>query len=574
MSDSRVNEFRGKESDISKLIRDGADDQTAIAHLKSKYNDKELVAKAFSEFEERMSKIKHKAQKFAQLVITRYSHLGTKRIMEKALKLKKKWGFPDDDFSAFVRIALSDTSLAQNSSNVIPNTPLSKLFGYTQESAGKMNVKTNDLSTLQEILKVHNDNLVLHQQVVTQSLLYTDCATQALLGHYDNKRHTPYNYVHPIVAAFFLPRIKYIDEHLIIGSISNVVQSRYNGTQIRNNPDWELYWDIMNDPNEVACAATTSNPIADLKSRVVLQVELWKQVRELRQSRYFDVDAGSFTTALFNCRNNIFDAPDMSFVKDEGAILRKLFGAFSLRPTIVSLSSLNASQMTGSYSINPLAMTQVSTVPIINYRLPVIKTNAKYKLESALTQPDWYVENKMLIPKTKQIIYSRDIIVFYVSRRNNSTLNYANLVEPYNFSRLPTAFSGFESINTTSISYEPAITIGNELFKLKSCVFLESTELTNVSEDKYRNIIVGCSAGIVLDNTKFNKEHVSYSPLNASRYDEDDDIKQQKSTSGIKYFGSETQSTGNLPSFASKFETHGTIYVFVKQTVGSSSFTL
>ena len=30
-----------------------------------------------------------------------------------------------------------------------------------------------------------------------------------------------------------------------------------------------------------------------------------------------------------------FDAADLAYVKDEGTILRKLFAAFSLRPTIV-----------------------------------------------------------------------------------------------------------------------------------------------------------------------------------------------------------------------------------------------
>jgi hypothetical protein len=75
MTDSRGPDVKKSDSDVSKLIREGLDDQTAMAHLKAKYSDRELVAKAFSEFEERMTKIRRKAQKFAQLVISKYSHL-------------------------------------------------------------------------------------------------------------------------------------------------------------------------------------------------------------------------------------------------------------------------------------------------------------------------------------------------------------------------------------------------------------------------------------------------------------------------------------------------------------------
>lgn len=570
MSDSRTQESKSKESDIGKLIRDGVDDQTVISHLKSKYNDKELVAKAFSEYEERMSKIRRKAQKFAQLVISRYSHLGTKRIMEKAMKLKKKYNFPDDDFAAFVNIALSDKSVAQSGAYNIPNTPLSKIFGHTQDATtGKMSYKANELSLLQEILKLHNDNMAIHQQVVTQSLLYRDCDFAALTGTFKQDKMQAYNYVHPVVAALFFPRLKYLDEHMLIGSVTNIVQTRFNGVQIRNNPDWELYWDMITDPNEIACAAGNSNPIADLKNRAVLQIELWKQVRELRQGRYYSADSASFMTALFNCRNNVFDAPDMMYVKDEGSILRKLFGAMSLRPTIVSLSTLGSSQMTGSYSINPLAMTQVSTIPIVNFRLPGFKTaGVKYNLTSALSQPDWYVENKMLVSKTKQIIYSRDLIVFYVNRRYNKSINYSRLTAPYNFSRLPTSYSGFEIINDTPISYVPEMTIGDASFSLKSTVFLESTELPNIDANNEsgtpNQLIVGCSTGIVLSettNAALSGRHIIYDPIKASTFN--DEI---NAIDGhpIHYFTQVTESDGQTLSFAEKFETSGTIYMYVK----------
>jgi hypothetical protein len=574
MADSRST-YQGntKGPDVGSLIRRGADDQEVLAALKDKYNDKELVAKAFAEYEERMSRIKRKAQKFAQLVLTRYNHLGTKRIMEKAMKLKKKYNFPDDDFAAFVNLALSDKSLSQFNTYNIPNTPLSKTLGFTQDTVGKMSYSQNELGTLQEILKLHGDTVNLHQMVVVQSLLYRDCAAEALIGTFDRMKHNAYNHVHPIVAALFLPRFKYLDEHMLIGSISNIVVSRYNGSPIKNQPDWELYWDMIVDPNELACASSSAGPVADLKNRALFQVELWKSVKELRQGRYYSLEVANFMTALHNCRTGLFDSPDMAYIKDEGTILRKLFGAFSLRPTIVSISPFGGS-MTGNFSINPLALTQVTSVPIINFRLPVNMkgANMTVNLREALEQPDWYVENKMIVTKMKNIIHSRDILAFYVNRRSQN-INFGRIVAPYNFTLLPTSFSGFETINSVNVAYDPVIPLGEELFQLRSTIFLEKVA---ISQEKAPNdptpssLIIGCSAGVVIPRdfniNRTEPTYIIYDPLLAGTVLETADGTPITDTKPITVVDetSPLNGAGAPESFESRCRTRGTIYLYAK----------
>lgn len=526
-----------------------------LATLREKYpNDRDLVSKVFSEYEEKMSRIRRKAQKFAQLILTRYSHLGPKRIMEKARKYKKKYDFSDDEFSAFINIALSDKAFANTNNNYnVPNTPMSRALGHTSDVQGKMLVKPNELETLQEILRMHQENAALHTQVIVQSLLYSECAPQALYGKYENKKDNVYSHIHPVVAALFLPRIKYLDEHMLIASIAGVVAARNAGTPIRTQPDYELYYDMITDPNEIACSTNRDSPMADLRNRVRLQVELWKSVRDLRMGRYFSPDAANFSMAVDACRNNVFDTPDMAHVRDEGTVLRRLMGAFSLRPTVVSIQTITSNAMTLNYPLNELALTQVTTIPIINIRLPLNPVSgATVNMQNALRQPDWYVENKLIVPKHKQVMYSRELVIFYVNRRYQN-LNFGKLTMPYTFGTLPTTVSGFESLNNASLQYTPEIKISDSVFELKSLVSVETTRLVNIrTEEEAKTLIIGSKAWVKCTDGWF-----CYNPTDCAKA-----IAPTTGSTDLSYPAPINKVDDAKVEKA--FSEEGTIYVFVK----------
>ena len=305
--------------EIGKYLKEGMDGSQVYQKIREKYGDKELINRVFNNYETTLNHIRKKANKFAQLVLSRYSHLGTQRIMEKAKKLKKKYGFSDDEFHAFVNIALGDKNIAKNNLYNVPNTPLSITLGYAPDAMlGKLSYKMEDSKYLSEIMALHQASLQLHQQIVTQSLMYRDCAPEALTGKFDRAKNNPYNYIHPVLAALFIPRIKYIDEHMLIASISNIVVQKNNGSPIRTQPDWEVYYDMISDPNGQACVGFDGSPMQDLLQRSKLQVELWKAVRGIRSGRYYpsDNDAIGFMASLDQCKSGIFDSPDMAFVKD------------------------------------------------------------------------------------------------------------------------------------------------------------------------------------------------------------------------------------------------------------------
>src|SRR4029079_8840924 len=86
--------------------------------------------------------------------------------------------------------------------------------------------------------------------------------------------------------------------------------------------------------NDVVCEI--NSPIADLKNRYKVQINLWETVLKLRNGSYYEADPISeFLTTLNACRNNLYDNADLAYNQDEGAILRRLLSVFSLRPTII-----------------------------------------------------------------------------------------------------------------------------------------------------------------------------------------------------------------------------------------------
>lgn len=510
--------------DISKLLREGATEQDVLYRLREAYpNDKDLVNKLFSEYEDQMTKIKRKARKFAELILTRYNHLGPKRIFEKAKKLQKKYNFSDDEFAAFQQIAFSDKALSAINIYNSPNTPMSRTLGQLPDSImGKMSVKTSELDVLQEVLKMAQETSVLHNQVVIQSLTYQDCSKEALSGAYDPTRHNPLTFVHPVVAALFVPRIPYLDEHMLIASIPNIVAGRHNNQTIKDRPSYELFWDMITDPNETACVDSKDSPMVDLRNRSKVQVELWKAVKNLRQGKYFDPEAANFMVALDNCRSNIFDTADNLLVKDEGAILRRLMGAFSLRPTIVSVSPNIGYQAQMNYPLNTMGITQVTTIPIVNMRLPYnTPTGASMgvDLRSADTQLDWYVDNKMIVSKNKQVIHSRALIIYYVNRRFQN-VNLQRLAAPYSFHMLPLSTTGFETLNSTVVNYQNAIVVGTDTFDIKSIVMVDKAagvlaDPARTQSGVNQDLIIGCTAGIVCVNVDV-PNYVMYNPLAVS----------------------------------------------------------
>lgn len=600
--DSRFNrdssEFKGRSDgnvakEVNSLLREAAkervNDHEVFAKLKAKHgNNPELVAAIFDAYKQRLKYIYKKAMKFKRLIMDRYAgyQLSPSAIIKKAKKYQAKYKLTDDEFQMFVVLAMTDKSVTTGAF-VLPHTKMATTLGYdiALATGSKMNVKNEELAVVEKIVRLHGETRLLHSQIVLQSLTYTDCAPEALMGKYDSKRHNAFNYIHPIVAALFLPKFNMLDEQMLIANIGYIVKCKMDGKTIMTKPDFDLYHAMINDPNDNVCTMPSlpggkeSSAVVDLKNRFELQTRLWDSVLNLRQGRYYHdrLTTLDFLGALDNCRNNVFDSPDLIYVRDEGAIIRRLLSAFSIRPTIVSIHRLYgvlAGPTLGmpNTPLDAAGLNQITTVPMVTLRLPLnINPNATraVSLEDSLSQPQWFVENKMIIPKALQLVHSRDVLFFYVGRRFQ-TVNLSRLTAPYNFSHLPMTVSGFESLNDHPVHFERNMNILNDSYKLRSVICVERLK-------ERKNLIVGCTACIVVPSSVTGGEECVYlyDPQTAAEkrhldasgvYESQDPITQ------ISDYESIGAAENQVESFRERACRRGTIFVYQKTSVGHNPF--
>jgi hypothetical protein len=445
-----------------------------------------VAEEVFAAYKERKDMVERKGQKFANLIRTRYQsqNLPFNRYYKKALKYKKKYGLSDEEFDKFFQVAITGKSNLTNHFN-LPNTNMSRTLGYsgisTQDS---LRVKDGDLPHVQAILKQYSETKPLHFNVTSQSLTYrankngdfveNNLGNQegSLPEHVCNSQWnrdftvtSKYSYVHPLVVALYAWKLPGIEKQTIIGSIGYIVKCKQLGRPIGTQPDYDLYWSLISDPNDIVC--DMKSPIADLKNRFELQCRLWDSVMNLREGRAYNDNLNQFLLAVDNCRVNLFDAPDLSYVRDEGTTLRRILSAFSVRPTVVSSTPI-WSMLTYNPHFTKPAITQVTTIPLITFRLPNANlVNSQYwnlqpfqnsgrkflTLHDALQQSEWFVEGRLLVPKSRSLLYSKGVLIFNIVRRYHE-LKVGRTSLPYTFNHLPMTVSGLEALNNTKVVVE------------------------------------------------------------------------------------------------------------------------
>jgi hypothetical protein len=226
------------------------------------------------------------------------------------------------------------------------------------------------------------------------------------------------------------------------------------------------------------------------------------------------------------------------------------------------------------YPASPFEATgygHVTRVPMITLRLPLNVTgNARpVALEESLTQPQWFVENKVIVPKSLQIIHSNDVIFFYVSRRYQ-TLNIARLQVPYNFSNLPMTVTGWEALNEHPVNAPRTMRIMNDSYELRSVVLVEKAQAQN------RSLIVGSSAMVVIpidpQAGRYEETCLLYDPQGAGI--KIDNNNGYISNDPITVIPSELPFAAGpgLESFEQRARTRGTIYMYQKISDNANPF--
>ena len=441
---------------------------SALLSLRQRYKDEDLVKKIEDVFAARHSAIVKSAKKFADAVKAKYANQNVPfhQLLMKARAHAKKHRLSEEEFSEFQRIYEQELAGSNSAEVLIPVTNLMKVLGnVSQGTDNYFNVDSNDMRNLQEILKLHDTTKQLHAQVLLQALQYVDCDPTVLAANFNVQYHNPSDYVHPVIAALFVPKFRTIDEHFLYSNMAGIVKARYNKQALRTKTDYELFYNLVTDPNDVVC--DTHSPVADLLNRCNLQTQIWNSVLHLRNGQCFNPSLREFTGAVDVCRLNKFDNPDFVYGRHDGTVLKRLFAAFSFRPTVVTTMPIGQIFSYNPYfqNLRPL----VTSIPMINVRL-LRTTSGNIDLQQIVTngQSQQFIEGNVLVQRATNVMYSREIVAFFVDRRSQTyTLNST----PFNVVRMPSSVAGFEAVSDSAITVPDNIQLADGTqFDIRSAV--------------------------------------------------------------------------------------------------------
>jgi hypothetical protein len=479
------------DDEVQRLLRksNGQISSNDFMKLRNKYDDVNLVEKIQRAYLEKHHHISKKAKKFAQLIREKYSNqqYPFHVLLEKARLYKQKYNLSEDEFTEFQRIYEQELVGISSNEVMLPMTNMMKMLGSVSVDYQGFNSKLNDndYKYLQEILKLFASSRPLHAQVVLQSIQYTDCAVEAVTGDFKPEfGHKPGDSVHPVVAALFLPRIPLLEKHFLQSNIAGIVKARYSGENLTNQPDYELFYALTNDPNDVVCDSRST--VLDLLNRAQVQQQLWNSVLNLRNGQYYNASFRDFVGSVDVCRLNKNDNPDLIYGRYDGTILKRILATFSFRPTIVATAPIYNPSALNPYQQNVRPV--VTAIPMFNVRLGSNPEGNDVDFSKSLNLNQTFLENGVLVNRSTDMIYSRGVLFFFIDRRSNE-MKFEQL-PLFNPNRLPIAISGFERINQTGVNVSLSIDYRNEQYKLRSVIIAETSILDN-TPDSY---VIGSSA--------------------------------------------------------------------------------
>lgn len=505
-----------------------------INKLRSKYSDDNVVDSIMEFFIDRRNKITKVAEIFIEAFQRKYGNdffsMSLSKFMKRALKYKKRYNLSDDEFDEIRRcFEMKVFNTAGYADVIYPNTNLSRVLGYPiTESTDKLKPSnTEDYGQLQDILRIYEMFKGIHSYVVIQTMTYTDLADEAMNGTFNKDRHDVNRFVHPVLAALFLPKITELEERMLYANIAGIVNSKYNGQRILTKPDYELFYSMVIDPSDTVC--DNVSPIKDLKSRAEVQVQLWNNVYNLRNGKYYDAAVFDFIAYIDKCRISNVDNPDVMYLSDEGVILRRLFNVFSFRPIIVSTQPVVFQTML----VNPLNIGQppvnmITSIPYITYRIPNINldANTELELDDSNKQIGFYMDPNTgsFAPRLTRVMNINGPIIYYIPRKmiGLPLAVAAPQVQIFSVTNLNNSVRQYTNINQIAVKFNDTI----ETSKLNMLIQPNSEDLkfhirSVVAFDlysdgsNYQNVVVGHNTYLCKRGDNNSRNWKKYHPRGA-----------------------------------------------------------
>ncbi len=503
-------------AEVDRLIREGKYQLSPAeaVKLREKFKDSamfELVMEHLNESHERVLNVAKKYYKYAQTQL-----LGGNKtidyVLKQAVPFAKKVPLTDAEVDAFRRLVeeLIEGKIPSDTSTYRHISSVGSLFGVSsveQVESMKDNLSSGDFAKIQDIIRMENENKALYQQIVLQSVQYEDCDNIATTGRFDPDRHNPYQHVHPLIAALYLPKFDVLERTTLHAHLAGIVRARYNREPVVNQVDKELFDNIIYTNRREVCSM---NPSEDLYRRVKLQYSLWNNVLALRSGRYYNVNS-DFVNTLEQCHLT-YVSPVNTVVNDEGAALRRIFGSFGLNTILFKLKA-DPQVMTANLSMAPslfvpttreeerTSLDSVITVDMADWRS---RDGRPYDFNEVLSQRSYYLDEKdRYVAVQTEVIGVHKILSLYVPRRKTSVVQRQNVGQAgiagalLTFNQLPLTISGLSELNPYRVIAPAALRVGSYVLRKRSVLLTEVVPYQSPNNTEQVTELVTSTSAIV-----------------------------------------------------------------------------
>lgn len=490
------------EEEVRKLFKtnNGKISNNDFIKLRSKYQDIDLVEKIQQLYLEKYERITRKAKKFAQLIKEKYNNeqYPFHTLLEKARLYKQKHNLSDEEFQEFQRIYEQELMEKKSNEVIIPFNNMSKLLGNMNVEIHTQNkITDSDLKVLQEIIKLHASSKSLHAQVQLQTFQYQDCAPEVLESKFHREMGiSPSDHVHPVIAALFIPKFPMLDKLLLHANLSAIIKVRFNNSAFITRSDYELFWSLTNDPNDVICDG--SSPMLDLLNRANLQNTIWNSVLNLRSGNIFNTSFRNFLSTVDMCKRTHYDNPELLYGRSDTIILKRILSSFSIRPVVIATTPFYIGDSVNPYNQNLRPV--ITRISMYNFKLPFNYINneqANFDLDSVFSQKQIFIENNKFISKETHFVSAEGIVIITVDRTayNIYNQNTKDRMLPFKLSNLPLSVGGKYTMDTRPISFKQSFYLGG--VNSRTNLVLRSVILTNYNDE--HQIVTGSSSIIISD---------------------------------------------------------------------------
>lgn len=507
-----------------------------LDNLKDKANTtEEYIESLRDEFDNQLKLAQKVAEKVVKRLSEKHGHLSDREVLHKVRSYQDQYKLSSPMMNAIIRYVQdyrsADPSVSTKGFNFKPikSNAIGHMLGNPRiRTVGAPKITAEDHPYLKQILRLNTEHHHLFMALTDNTMRYKDCMFQKTARKFKST-FSQEDAVNPLFVALFGPKIRTLDWHFLLPSLSNIIKLRSEGRQPTTILEHQLLWHISHDTTSQPCTSDKS-AMHDLLKRVKIQIALWQAVLNLRNGALYDPHNNRILAELYHCNPNTYMSPDMLINSDEHQLLERLFGAMSFKTIYMStlpfIPHTNGQNSYNNPYWNPaIHAIATETVSIFTLRLPILPDGLDsvtevnpIKLQEHLKHQDFFVDptTRNIIPHNVHVVHCEGVFIVYINR-NKASFNIHGIHRmrsPFHFNQLPVVDYQNRLANIYPVEVPENLLIGEhtkQTFKLRSMVIARTTVDTYSIDAVSKKMIAGSEA-IVYPSDSSAQDIWKYSP--------------------------------------------------------------